>query len=147
MLYSEIRNLEGKEVREKESKLESKFHPAIHEVPPITPKMYFSIIRPGSSWMDFKCGPLRHTICAPRVSKMASKCHCGTDYSLHRSSCVCQHTPTILLPTFPLQPAPSSVSWHALCELWGLRRSPLHKRRSQRGKFSYQKLAGTLCSI
>lgn len=47
--------------------------------------------------------------CAPGVLRMLSKCHCEADYSLHRSSCVRQHAPTIRLPCFSI-PARSLVT-------------------------------------
>lgn len=81
-----------------------------------------------ASWKSFKCAPLCHTICAPRVFMMFSKCHCEPDYSLHRSSCVCPHAPSIFLPTFPDWPAPSSVSWHALCALRATEFTPAQKK-------------------
>lgn len=70
---------------------------------------HVSIVRQGFRWMTFTFSPLRHAPCAPGVLRMLSKCHCEADYSLHRSSCVRQHAPTIHLPCFSI-PARSLVT-------------------------------------
>lgn len=90
----------GKEDREGEGVYENVLNLHLQHV---------SIVRQGFRWMTFTFSPLRHAPCAPGVLRMLSKCHCEADYSLHRSSCVRQHAPTIRLPCFSI-PARSLVT-------------------------------------
>lgn len=92
---------------------------------------HVSIVRQGFRWMTFTFSPL-----CPRGLKDAFKvplkqitAYTDPPVSVNTLLLYASHV-------FPFQPVPSSLSWHPLCQLWGLLRSLVHKRRSQGGELT-----------